>query len=183
MGWVCSTTIMIRLRTRRSCTGAPTTAPRRKPGSIATGRPRSEPHGWVSDIEDVYTPRSETMKTFPWAALVVMLAPLTVWEISEPNAPAVKAAPTAQANPGPPKLAGELSRLGAAETMTSATFQIVDWNGDGLPDIVQMSAGGDRAWVILNHGTRNAQRFEFPQRLPTVFSETEPHLFPTVEDI
>jgi len=96
---------------------------------------------------------------------------------------AALAAGGGRAAQGAPRLSGELARLGADETRTCATFQIVDWNGDGLRDIVQMSAGSDRGWVLVNRGTAASPRFEFPERLPTNFSEIEPQAAPAVADL
>ena len=75
--------------------------------------------------------------------------------------------------PAPPAALAEPARLGAAELQAETCFQILDWNGDGVRDILQRSRGGDRGWLFINKGTDREPWFEFVERLPCNFSELE----------
>jgi hypothetical protein len=77
----------------------------------------------------------------------------------------------ALAAPSQPKYLCEPARLGADETTTSRNFQLADFNGDGLPDLLQLSYGPDRAWVILNRGSEGRPFLGAPSRFPCNFSE------------
>src|SRR5262245_31239864 len=74
-----------------------------------------------------------------------------------------------------PKYLCAPARLGADETTTSRHFQIVDFNGDGLPDLFQLSYGPDRAWVILNRGSPGQPFLGPPSRFPCNLADLHGH--------
>ncbi len=53
-------------------------------------------------------------------------------------------------------------------------FDLLDWNGDGLPDLIQPSGGFNAYHVHLNVGARGAPAFDFFRRPPVNFTELSP---------
>jgi hypothetical protein len=84
---------------------------------------------------------------------------------------AVSAAEPTAKRPAPPAALLDPARLGAPELHAETCFQVLDWNGDGVRDILQRSRGGDRGWLFINRGTDKEPWFEFVERLPCNFSE------------
>jgi len=102
------------------------------------------------------------------AAAAILTFLLAAAEPEQKGAPAAARAPAR-----PPAFLAEPARLGAAELQAETGFQILDWNGDGARDLLQISRGGDRGWLFINRGTDQQPWFEFPERLPCNFSELE----------
>src|SRR5262245_36290841 len=104
-------------------------------------------------------------------SLVAVAATILV-AVTKPPAQTAKGAKAATAQP---KYLCPPARLGADETTTSRHFQIVDFNGDGLPDLFQLSYGPDRAWVILNRGTPGRPFLGPPSRFPCNLADLHGH--------
>ncbi|MFN9721301.1 MAG: FG-GAP repeat domain-containing protein [Planctomycetota bacterium] len=73
-------------------------------------------------------------------------------------------------------MAGNRSIQGPAEAKWGyTTFNIADWDLDGLPDIVFNSILSEVMW-LKNVGTRQSPRFGVPQPIEVEWKEPQPHL-------
>lgn len=95
----------------------------------------------------------------------------------------VLATATMDASAGAPRALAPMVRVGSDQSYSSAHFQPIDWNGDGLLDIVQLGNGNCTGWVYLNYGAPDAPLLRNPDKWETNFTETSPVSFGELSDV